>query len=216
VSLTMNKVKLVIVGGGGHCKSLIDFVEQMAHIEIIGIIDNDQSLRSIFNYPVIGVDEIISEFIKQNPDVIFHVGIGQVKNNRGRVKVFQNLVDHDAQIINLIAPSSHVSRHAKLENGNAVMQYAMINADCVIGSNNIFNTRSTVEHETRIGSHCHISTHAVVNGNCDIGDHVFIGSNATILQGVQIANEVTIGAGAVVINNLLEKGTYVGCPAQKL
>lgn len=52
-------------------------------------------------------------------------------------------------------------------------------------------------------------------GSTTIGNNVSIGSNATILP-VKICDGVVIGAGAVVTKDILEQGTYIGNPAQKL
>lgn len=52
-------------------------------------------------------------------------------------------------------------------------------------------------------------------GSTIIGNNVSIGSNATILP-VKICDGVVIGAGAVVTKDILEQGTYIGNPAQKL
>ena len=35
----MSKPKLILIGGGGHCKSCIDVIEQEDNYEIVGIID---------------------------------------------------------------------------------------------------------------------------------------------------------------------------------
>lgn len=52
-------------------------------------------------------------------------------------------------------------------------------------------------------------------GSTTIGNNVSIGSNASILP-VKICDGVVIGAGAVVTKDILEQGTYIGNPAQKL
>jgi len=47
----------------------------------------------------------------------------------------------------------------------------------------------------------------------EIGNNVSIGSNATILP-VSICDGVVIGAGSVVVNDISEKGVYLGNPAK--
>ena len=38
--------KIVLIGGGGHCKSVIDVIEQENKFEIAGIIDKPELLNS--------------------------------------------------------------------------------------------------------------------------------------------------------------------------
>ena len=43
-----------------------------------------------------------------------------------------------------------------------------------------------------------------------------IGVGAVVRDFVQIGSNIVVGAGAVVVKDLLEPGTYVGCPARLL
>ena len=49
--------RIILIGGGSHCKSVIDVIEQEAKYEIAGIIDKPQLLGSkVLGYPIIGSD----------------------------------------------------------------------------------------------------------------------------------------------------------------
>ena len=49
---------IVLIGGGGHCASCIDIIEQEAKFQIAGIIDIPDKLgTTLLGYPVIGSDE---------------------------------------------------------------------------------------------------------------------------------------------------------------
>ena len=46
--------QIVLIGGGGHCKSVIDVIEQEGSFEIAGIVDKPELFgSSILGYPVI-------------------------------------------------------------------------------------------------------------------------------------------------------------------
>ena len=48
--------KLILVGGGGHCKSVIDVAES-AGFNIIGILDTSDNVgKKVLNYKIIGTD----------------------------------------------------------------------------------------------------------------------------------------------------------------
>ena len=55
--------QIILIGGGGHCKSVIDVIEQEDKFKIAGIIDKSELLDSnILGYPVIGNDLDLETF----------------------------------------------------------------------------------------------------------------------------------------------------------
>jgi hypothetical protein len=60
----MTKKPLILIGGGGHCKSCIDVIEAAGDWEIVGILDQKFTKgQLILNYPVIGTDHDIDQLI---------------------------------------------------------------------------------------------------------------------------------------------------------
>ena len=54
----MNKPNIILIGGGGHCKSCIDVIEMHGMFSIAGIIDLPQNIGNrVMGYPIIGSDE---------------------------------------------------------------------------------------------------------------------------------------------------------------
>jgi len=205
--------KIILVGGGGHCRACIDVIES-ANAEIAGIIDKDRSAEKIFKYSIIGSDDDIGTF--SNKNYSFLVTIGQLKNPALRIEVFEKIKKSGGQFATVISSTALLSKYSRIGEGTIVMHEVIINASSQIGTNCIINTRALIEHDCMIGDHTHISTAAVVNGGCKIGNRTFIGSNSTIVQGVQIGDDVVVGAGSVVLRDLLEKGTFAGIPAKKI
>ena len=83
-----------------------------------------------------------------------------------------------------------------------------------IAENVIINTRASIDHDCNIGPHVHIAPGVVMSGGVSVGEGSFIGVGAVVRQGIRIAPGVTVGAGSVVVKDLLEPGTYTGCPAR--
>ncbi len=208
-------IPLILLGGGGHCKSCIDVIESIGNYKILGILDLKEKFNStVLNYTIIGVDDDISKFIPRCNN--FFITIGHIKNPLPRILSFQILKNNQVTIPIVISPNAYVSRYAQVGEGTIIMHQAVVNADAKIGKNSIINTGAVIEHDTRIGDHTHISTGAYINGGCTIGDRVFIGSSAVIANNLSIANDIVIGAGTVVIHPIFESGTYVGNPARKI
>ena len=188
---------IVLIGGGGHCKSVIDVIEQDGSFKIVGIVDNSkQSSFNIFGYPVIGDDSDLISLAKKYQYAL--VTVGQIQSPALRIKLFNLAVEAGFQIPNIISPNAYVSKHAIIGNGTVVMHNALVNASTIIGRNCIINTSALIEHDSSVGDHCHIATKAVVNGGVNIGQGSFIGSGSIIKEGISISDHSFIKAGDVV------------------
>lgn len=208
-------IPLILIGGGGHCKSCIDVIETEGKYNVIGIVDTaDKIGTKTLNYNIITDDSGIDELI--NKGYYFLVALGQIKSVQRRKDIYQNLKNKKANLATIISPFARISQYSTIGEGSIVMHGAQVNADARVGENVILNSGCLIEHEATVGNHVHISTHAVVNGNVEIEDGCFVGSNTVVNHGINISKEIIIGAGSVVINNLTEKGTYVGCPTKRI
>ena len=206
----MENKNLILVGGGGHCKSVIDVAESAGYT-IKGILDlPEKAGEKILGYPIIGTDEDISDFVHE---VLFLVTVGQIKNASLRINLHQETVNAGGKLATVIAPTAHVSKYAKIREGTVVMHQAMVNADTAIGKSCIINTFANSEHDVVIEDYCHISTGAIINGNCKIGRGTFFGSQSVMVNGLEITEECVIGAGSMLSKDLKQKGIYSGNPA---
>ena len=206
----MENKNLILVGGGGHCKSVIDVAESAGYT-IKGILDLPEKVgEKILGYPIMGTDKDISEFVHE---VLFLVTVGQIKDASLRINLHQKIVNAGGKLATVIASTAHVSKYAKIGEGTVVMHQAIVNADAVIGKSCIINTFANIEHDVVIGDYCHISTGAMINGNCKIERCTFFGSQSVMVNGLEIAEECIIGAGSTVTKDLKQKGIYSGNPA---
>jgi len=210
---SMKMKKLILVGGGGHCKAAIDVIESTGEYEIIGILDASKKGQNVLGYPVIGSDHDIVLYI--NLGYYFLVTLGQIKSAEVRKRIFELITEHKGLLATVVSKWAYLSKHAKIGKGSIVMHHATINAGAHVGDNCIINSGCLVEHDCVVGNHVHLSTFSVINGGCSIEDEVFIGSNVTLANNLNIAKGVVIGAGSVVIKNVKESGIYVGNPITK-
>lgn len=189
--------KLILVGGGGHCKSCIDVIEQEGKYKIIGILDSEELIgEKILGYEIIGTDAEISRLVKEEHS--FLITVGQIKTSAIRKKLFSLLSQNSVQIATVISPRAYVSKHTVIGKGTIIMHDALVNADASIGENCIINTKALVEHDAIIEDFCHISTAAVVNGGVVVKEGTFFGSNAVSKEYVETKPNDFIRAGSVV------------------
>lgn len=206
----MNNKNLILVGGGGHCKSVID-VAEAAGFHIKGILDIPENVgNTVLGYNIIGSDDQIASFVN---DVMFIVTIGHIKDASLRIKLHQKIVEAGGTLAKIVAPTAHVSKYASLGEGTVVLHNAIVNADAIIGRGCIINTFANIEHDVKIGNYCHISTGAMINGNCVVGNETFLGSQSVMVNGTEITEGCVIGAGSLVRKSIKQKGVYSGSPA---
>ena len=79
--------KIILIGGGGHCKSVIDVIEQEKKFEIQGIVDKANNIGSnILGYKVIASDDNLQKLANRFKYAL--VTVGQIKSPALRIKLF--------------------------------------------------------------------------------------------------------------------------------
>ncbi len=206
----MDTKNLILIGGGGHCKSVIEVAES-AGFSILGILDTAENVgHKVLHHTIIGTDD---EMINYVDKALFVITVGQIKDPALRIKLQQKVINCGGQFATIIASTAYVSKHSILGEGTVIMHQAVVNADAKIGVGCIINTFANIEHDAVVGDFCHISTGAMVNGNCTIGKGTFLGSQSVMVNGVNITEGCVIAAGAVVRKDIVIKGVYSGNPA---
>lgn len=212
-AINKNELPIILIGGGGHCKSVIEAAESSGRT-IRGVFDIPSAVGSkILGYDVIGTDDDITLYVN---DCEFVVTLGNIKDPHKRI-LLHNLVEKQGgKFATIIASTAQVSTHAAVGDGTVVLHHATINAGAKVGKGCIINSCSNVEHDVEIGDYCHISTGTMINGDAKIGRATFVGSGATVGNGVSIKENSVVGMGAAVCSDITESGIYVGIPAKKI
>lgn len=207
------KKPLILVGGGGHCKSVIDVAESAGY-DILGVLDIPEKVgEKILSTKVIGTDEDIPDFIDKAE---FLITVGQIKSPSARKFIYERIKNAEGKFATVIAPDAYVSKYATIGEGSVIMHRAFLNAEVIVGENVIINTLTNLGHEVTIGDFCHLSTGVMVCGNVHVGNGVFIGSQSVVNQGVSITDNSIIGSLTCVNRSIVESGTYVGNPAKRI
>jgi len=208
----MSGKRIVLVGGGGHCRSVIGLFRDATQ-ELHGILD-PAIVGNVLGIPVLGGDERIPELAGLGHP--FVVTAGHVRDAALRIRLCTAIMNAGGTLATILAPTSTVVKGATIGEGTTVGHGAVVNSNGRIGTNCIINTRALVEHDALIGDHVHIATGAIVNGHCTVGKGTLIGSGAVVLQGVRIGEGCIIGAGSVVIRDVADGTTVAGVPAKPL
>ena len=199
---------ILLVGFGGHARSVADCIEQTGKYQIIGYTD-EKKANPDNGYAYLGNDDELARIFESGTHLAA-VTVGQLGPDRTRHKLYERLKQIGFELPVIIDPSAIVADHVVIEEGTFVGKGAIINSNSHIGKMCIINTGALCEHDNVIGDFCHIAVRAVSSGMVTIGSNSFIGANATIIQGVNLGNEVVIGAGSVVLHDVKDKEKRYG------
>lgn len=204
---------LILVGGGGHCRSVIEAAESSGR-KIRGILDLPQFAgTSVSGYPVIGNDDDIDKYVD---DCEFIVTLGSIENIGPRQRLHRKITESGGTLATIVASTAFVSPRAQIGQGTVVLHQAVVNSCAKVGESVIVNSGAIVEHDAEVGDLTHVSTGAKVNGACRVGKRCFVGSGAVMVQGMEMGDDVFLGAGSLLARNALQPGTYIGYPARKV
>ena len=201
--------QLILLGGGGHCKSVIDAAESVGYT-ILGVLDKpDKVGKAILGYRYIGTDEDIASFVNEAE---FVITVGQIKSSAVRHKLAEQVEKAGGKLATIIACDAYVSKYADVGEGTVILHRAFVNAGARVGKNCIINTMANIEHDAQIGDFCHISTGTMVNGETRVGEDCFVGSRSILYNCITVCRDVVIAAGSVVNRDISQSGIYAGNP----
>jgi len=209
----MNK-RILLIGGGGHCKSVLDSLLELNEYAEIGIVDKKENLgKSVMGVPVVGCDDDLPALFRDGYRYAF-VTVGSIGNPALRIKLFNLLSEFGYEIPVIIDDSAKVSKHANIEQGVFIGKQSIVNAGALIQKGSIINSGSIVEHDCQIGAFTHIAPGAVLGGEVVVGKNSHVGSNATIKQQIHIGSNSIIGMGSVVSQNIDPNTMAYGNPCR--
>lgn len=207
----MNNKKLLLIGGGGHCKSVLDTILKNNDYSEIGIIEKDSNSGDILGIPVIGCDDDLEYFFSQDYLYAF-ITVGSIENPKIRIKLYELIQKIGFEIPNIIDNTASVSRYTKLGKGIFIGKQAVVNAGSSISDCAIINTSSVIEHDCTIGEFANVAPGAVICGNVTVEKNTHIGAKSVIRQGLKVGSNTTIGMGSIVTKNVESNVLAYGNP----
>lgn len=209
----MNK-KILLVGGGGHCKSVLDSLLELDQFSEIGIIDVKENMgKEVLGVSVIGCDDDLHQLFADGYNYAF-VTVGSIGSPKLRIRLSNKLSEIGFEIPNIVDPSAVVSRHVKMATGIFIGKNAVINAGSTIHKGAIINTGTIIEHDCLVGEFAHIAPGSVLSGEVQVGENTHIGANCVIKQQLRIGSDSIIGMGSVVSKGIEDNIIAYGNPCK--
>ncbi len=210
----MGNGKILLAGGGGHCKSVLDSLQASGQYTCIGIVDRPDSLKNeVDGTPVVGSDDDLPELFHNGWQFAF-VTLGSVGDYKRREQLYHFLLKTGFTVPVICDGSAGVSRSAELKKGTFAGKRALINAGTTVGVCAIVNTGAILEHDCSVGDFVHISTGAVLCGGVSVGKGTHIGAGTVVRQGIAVGADSVIGIGSVVVRNIPDHVVAYGNPCK--
>jgi len=190
--------KVIIYGGGGLSKMIIEAVRATGAYQIAGIIDDSMTKGTdVIGSPVLGGEEVLPEIYKSGVRMAVN-SVGGIGNYRVRLGVFDRLAKAGFVCPAIVHPTAFIDQSAVLEAGVLVLAQSYVSGNAVVGMGTLINNTVVVSHDNVLGVCTNLSPGAKLAGDVILEDFVQIGMNATVNIGVRVGKESLIGNGATV------------------
>ena len=197
---------ILVYGGGGHGKTLIDLLRRLGTYQIVGVIDDGLPAGAqVMGLPVLGGAEVLPKLYEQGIRQAVNA-VGGIGNLAVRVQVFRQLAEAGFTCPAVIHPRAVVEDSARLSAGVQVFALAYVGSEARVGFGGIVNTGAILSHDCALGDYVNISPGAILAGEVQVGSGTLVGMGATINLQVKIGAGARIGNGATVKADVPEKG----------
>ncbi len=197
---------IIVYGGGGHGKSLIELLLALGSYRLAGVIDDSLPKgEAVLGVPVLGGGEVLAELHGGGVRLAANA-VGGIGDLTVRVTVFERLAQAGFTCPAVMHPIAYVEPSADLSPGVQVFPHAYVGSDVRLGYGTIVNTGAIVSHDCLLGNYVNISPGAILAGGVQVGDGVLVGMGATINLLAHIGRGARIGNGATVKSDVPEAG----------
>ena len=210
------KKEVLIIGGGGHARSVIDSLRAKDNINILGILDKvDRVGENVEGIPIIGTDDELGKYYKKGVKYIV-MGIGSVGIPKVKLRLYEQIKNIGYELLNVIDDTAVVSYNASIGEGAYIGKGVIINTGVQVGKCCIINTGSIIEHDCKIEDFVHVAPGVTLCGEVKIGKMTHVGAGTTIMQQKRIGAASIIGLGSVVVTDISESKKAYGNPCREV
>ncbi|MFO0262967.1 MAG: NeuD/PglB/VioB family sugar acetyltransferase [Planctomycetota bacterium] len=204
--------KVLLIGGGGHCKDVIWLLRESIKPEFLGIIDGRLPVgATVCGVPVLGDDLGLERF--SQVEVIIAIG-----SSRRRFEVWKAICHKfpHFRFPSVIHPSVKLAPGVRVGEGTLITAGSTIANDVIIGNQVVVNLQSIIGHDSTIGDSATLAPGTVIAGGVTVGEGFEFGPNSTVGSGLQLGAWGACGPGAGIMANSPERTLMLGNPARPI
>lgn len=210
-----SKKVLAICGAGGSGREILDLARRVNETDSrwsdLIFIDKEDHENEFCGCKVFDIEQVIDAYGKDNIEFIITVGDVYL-----RQKIFDQLIQKECVLTNLVAPSVFVPESTHLGSGVIIRDFSYISVDVIIESNVMIQPHSCIGHDVLIDKHSIISSQSVLAGGVKIGTRTLIAIGSMIKELVSVGADSIVAMGSIVNKNVDENSIVQGNPAQRI
>lgn len=196
--INTNGLKLALYGASGHAREVAAQMNQ----NVVFFVDDEYANETT---------KSISEFDPNEYCIMIAIG-----NSNDRLSAFKKL-PKETTFFSFIHPTSILMGHdVHIGKGSFIGAYSILTTNIKIGDHALLNRGNHIGHDSSIGDFFSAMPGSIISGNVTMGDCVYVGTNSSVREKTNICSNVTLGMNSCILNDINEKGIYVGSPAKRI
>ncbi|SDI11692.1 sugar O-acyltransferase, sialic acid O-acetyltransferase NeuD family [Paraburkholderia phenazinium] len=186
--------KLLIVGAGGHGKSVAEAALACGSFELVGFVDDAApELTSVWDWPVLGTTASLAEYRSRADAAIVAIG-----NNGLREALFDRLGALGFELPAVVHPTAIVSPRTIIGPGSAIMAGSIIGTEAKLGAGSIVNSGAVVDHHCTVEDFGHLGVNTSMAGGSILGRAAWMQAGSALGYGVRVQDGVVLAPGTAL------------------
>ncbi len=203
---------IVVIGGGGHAKVVIDAIKASSHFSIAGVVDKKLKRGFLVSgVRVVGDDGLLVSLLRKGVKCAA-IGVGSIGNCDRRKRIYDRVKKTGFDLPVISHPDAVMSKEVVIGEGTFIAARVTVNPGTYIGKCAIINTSSSVDHDCQIGDFVHIAPGVTLSGGVKIGHETHIGTGASVIHAINIGSGAMVASGAAVRRNVPNNALEFGGP----
>lgn len=194
--------RLLIVGAGGHGRSVAEAVLAAGVYQLAGFLDDAfPGVGRVWDWPVFGPTAELANSLQHADAAIVAIG-----NNGLREDLHQRLYAAGFELATVIHPRAIVSPRACIGLGSAIMAGAIIGTEARLGAGVIVNCGAVVDHDCRVHDFGHLGVNAAMAGGSVLGRGAWMQAGSVLGFGAMVEAGVVLAPGEAVSKTKNQNG----------
>ncbi len=190
----MTVPSLLIVGSGGHGRSVAEAVELAGTFKIAGFADAAwPDVGSVYGYPVLGSTKDLSVFRQSASAAVVAVG-----DNEARAAMIALVRSAGFMLATVVHPAAIISPRTIIGAGSTIMAGAIVGTEVTLGVGTIVNCGAVIDHHCRIEDYGHLGVGACMAGGAFLGRAAWVKAGAIVGPKAKVAEGRVSAPGEVI------------------
>ena len=183
--------RVIVIGAGGHGRSVAEILLTAAGCELVGFVDDAaERLGTVWDRPVLAPVARLAECRVHADAVVVAIG-----NNAVREAICARLPAIGFELLTVVHSRAIVSPRAVVGPGCAIMAGAVVGTEARLGTAVIVNSGAVVDHHCTIEDFGHIGTNASMAGGSLLGRAAWMQAGSSLGYGVRVAAGAVLAPG---------------------